>query len=124
MQHIALQHASMHHTALQHAALHRATLSPPRLLRSFGVLMWEIFSFGENPYPGIANDQVHRKLTQGVRLERPSDCSTDAYKVMHTCWKMDPDVSEQASNPAQKLCSVTLPLIPRIRKVIDRWYAL
>jgi hypothetical protein len=57
--------------------------------------MWEIFSFGSHPYQGIDNNRVHLNLTKGVRLERPEGCSTDAYKVMHTCWKMDPDVSQQ-----------------------------
>jgi len=32
---------------------------------SFGVLLWEIFSFGAQPYPGLTNSQAREKVDEG-----------------------------------------------------------
>ena len=43
---------------------------------SFGVLLWEIFTFGDTPYPTIKQiDILPRFLHQGYRMERPENCS-------------------------------------------------
>lgn len=53
--------------------LYILTLS--NLLRSYGVLLWEIFTFGNQPYPGRNNQEVLQFVTGGGRLEKPENCS-------------------------------------------------
>ena len=41
---------------------------------SFGMVMWEIFSLGQNPYPGIQNADMKAHLVAGGRPEQPEMC--------------------------------------------------
>ncbi|CAB4007377.1 partial [Paramuricea clavata] len=41
---------------------------------SFGILLWEIFSLGGTPYPGMYVNEVHHYLLQGKRMEPPIHC--------------------------------------------------
>ncbi len=57
---------------------------------SFGVVLWELFSRGMIPYPGMENSEVIRKITNGVRLEKPRDCPNEVYDLMLKCWAEKP----------------------------------
>lgn len=40
---------------------------------SFGILMWELFSLGDSPYPGMdADDQLIMRIHDGYRMARPA----------------------------------------------------
>ncbi|GMT27316.1 hypothetical protein PFISCL1PPCAC_18613, partial [Pristionchus fissidentatus] len=57
---------------------------------SFGVVLWELFSNGENPYAGIRNDQLYDKLTMdGFRLPCPLACPSNIYHKMLECWSIN-----------------------------------
>jgi serine/threonine protein kinase len=57
---------------------------------SFGVLCWELFSLGANPYPGIPIDEhFHRRLQNGYRMERPHCCPVAVHELMSNCWQTD-----------------------------------
>ncbi|GFX61584.1 vascular endothelial growth factor receptor 1 [Trichonephila clavipes] len=59
---------------------------------SFGILMWEFFTLGRNPYPGIEIDEeFYKKLSAGYRMERPDYCPEDVYHIMQDCWLANPD---------------------------------
>ena len=59
---------------------------------SFGVLMWEIFSFGYQPYFGIENDRVLGGVIGGtLRLQCPPGCPTVVFALMGRCWEKGPD---------------------------------
>ena len=42
--------------------------------RSYGVLLWEIMTLGNQPYPGRINQEVLQYVTGGGRLDRPERC--------------------------------------------------
>lgn len=45
---------------------------------SFGILLWEFFSMGETPYPGIEVDErLYQKLLEGYRMESPQFASRE-----------------------------------------------
>uniref|UniRef100_A0AAR2KA78 receptor protein-tyrosine kinase n=2 Tax=Pygocentrus nattereri TaxID=42514 RepID=A0AAR2KA78_PYGNA len=58
---------------------------------SFGVLLWEIFSLGASPYPGLNMDEefCHR-LKQGTRMRAPEYSTPEIYNIMLTCWEKNP----------------------------------
>ncbi|XP_050950695.1 megakaryocyte-associated tyrosine-protein kinase isoform X2 [Labeo rohita] len=57
---------------------------------SYGVLLWEIFSFGRQPYPKMSVSEVRERVDQGYRMESPDECPPDVYSIMMSCWEMDP----------------------------------
>ena len=46
---------------------------------SYGVLVWEIMSLGQQPYPARTNHEVLQFLKDGGRLEKPDKCPDDMY---------------------------------------------
>ncbi|XP_031622043.1 ALK tyrosine kinase receptor isoform X2 [Contarinia nasturtii] len=58
---------------------------------SFGILLWEVFSMGLMPYPGLPNRVVMELVTGGGRLDAPHSCSADIYTLMSMCWNPVPD---------------------------------
>lgn len=57
---------------------------------SFGILMWEIFSLGASPYPGVKTHELVRLLRQGERLDHPQFASLEIYRLMRDCWEENP----------------------------------
>uniref|UniRef100_A0A673MRM4 Inactive tyrosine-protein kinase 7-like n=1 Tax=Sinocyclocheilus rhinocerous TaxID=307959 RepID=A0A673MRM4_9TELE len=58
---------------------------------SFGVLMWEVFSFGELPYAELADDKVLEALQEGkLKLSPPPGCPSRVFKLMVRCWAASP----------------------------------
>ena len=58
---------------------------------SLGVLLWEIFSFGYQPYYGRDNEQVIGGILQGsLSLECPPLCPRSVFRLMLRCWERNP----------------------------------
>uniref|UniRef100_A0A8C4H2G5 Vascular endothelial growth factor receptor 3 n=1 Tax=Dicentrarchus labrax TaxID=13489 RepID=A0A8C4H2G5_DICLA len=58
---------------------------------SFGVLLWEIFSLGASPYPGVQIDEDFcKRLKDGVRMRAPETASPEIYGIMLACWHGEP----------------------------------
>ncbi|CAD7003841.1 fibroblast growth factor receptor homolog 1 [Ceratitis capitata] len=60
---------------------------------SYGVLLWEIMTFGEQPYPNIMSaEELYSYLITGQRMEKPARCSLNIYMLMRQCWHFDANV--------------------------------
>ncbi|XP_064125296.1 fibroblast growth factor receptor 2 isoform X6 [Loxodonta africana] len=57
---------------------------------SFGVLMWEIFTLGGSPYPGIPVEELFKLLKEGHRMDKPANCTSELYMMMRDCWHAVP----------------------------------
>ncbi|XP_054851926.1 vascular endothelial growth factor receptor kdr-like isoform X2 [Eublepharis macularius] len=58
---------------------------------SFGVLLWEIFSLGASPYPGVQIDEDFcRRLKEGTRMRLPEYSTPEIYQTMLDCWHRVP----------------------------------
>ncbi|KAG7468170.1 hypothetical protein MATL_G00140050 [Megalops atlanticus] len=57
---------------------------------SFGVILWEIFTYGKQPWFQLANNEVIECITQGRVLERPRVCPKEVYDIMLGCWQREP----------------------------------
>lgn len=58
---------------------------------SYGVTLWEMFSFGKQPYGDMKGIEAIQIVESGKRLERPEDCPDEIYQVMLDCWAYNPD---------------------------------
>ncbi|XP_019856981.1 PREDICTED: fibroblast growth factor receptor-like [Amphimedon queenslandica] len=61
---------------------------------SFGITVWEVFNGGKTPYGGFSPTCVKTMISDGYRLEAPSNsaCNDDIYqKTMLKCWERDPN---------------------------------
>ncbi|XP_062868458.1 NT-3 growth factor receptor [Trichomycterus rosablanca] len=57
---------------------------------SFGVIMWEIFTYGKQPWFQLSNNEVIDCITQGRVLDRPRLCPKEVYDLMLGCWQREP----------------------------------
>lgn len=86
---------------------------------SFGVVLWEIFTYGKQPWYQLSNTEVSKWgkqdgnrppqgypeqgipspslflqaiecITQGRELERPRTCPSEVYAIMQSCWHREP----------------------------------
>ncbi|XP_062538057.1 proto-oncogene tyrosine-protein kinase ROS isoform X2 [Armigeres subalbatus] len=58
---------------------------------AFGVLLWEIMTLGQQPYPARNNVEVLHYVRDGGRLGRPQDCPEELYQLMLKCWSYSPE---------------------------------
>ncbi|XP_071806060.1 ephrin type-B receptor 1-B-like isoform X3 [Asterias amurensis] len=56
---------------------------------SYGIVMWEIMSYGERPYWNWPNQDVIRAVEKGYRLPPPMDCPEALHQLMLDCWQKD-----------------------------------
>uniref|UniRef100_A0A8C8CP28 Receptor protein-tyrosine kinase n=1 Tax=Oncorhynchus tshawytscha TaxID=74940 RepID=A0A8C8CP28_ONCTS len=59
---------------------------------SYGVTVWEMMSYGAEPYSAMRPQEVPDLLEKGERLSQPPICTIDVYMVMVKCWMIDENV--------------------------------
>uniref|UniRef100_G3P3B4 Receptor protein-tyrosine kinase n=1 Tax=Gasterosteus aculeatus aculeatus TaxID=481459 RepID=G3P3B4_GASAC len=59
---------------------------------SYGVTVWEMMSFGAEPYASVQPQEVPSLLEKGERLSQPHICTIDVYMVMVKCWMIDENI--------------------------------
>ncbi|XP_053421951.1 macrophage colony-stimulating factor 1 receptor [Nycticebus coucang] len=58
---------------------------------SYGILLWEIFSLGLNPYPGIlVNSKFYKLVKDGYQMAQPVFAPKNIYSIMQACWALEP----------------------------------
>ena len=56
---------------------------------SYGVTIWELFTYGQRPYEFLSAVDVLETLEKGERLSQPEMCTIDVYMIMIKCWMVD-----------------------------------
>uniref|UniRef100_A0A6Q2WWE4 Ephrin type-A receptor 10 n=1 Tax=Esox lucius TaxID=8010 RepID=A0A6Q2WWE4_ESOLU len=56
---------------------------------SFGIVMWEVMSYGERPYWDMANQDVIKAIEDGFRLPAPMNCPPHLHQLMLDCWQKE-----------------------------------
>ena len=57
---------------------------------SFGIVIYEIITYGQFPYPGMTNAEVLEKIPTGYRMGCPRICPDKLYDIMKECWRENP----------------------------------
>ncbi|XP_046850980.1 fibroblast growth factor receptor 4-like [Xenia sp. Carnegie-2017] len=57
---------------------------------SFGIVIWEMLTFGGTPYPSIPLEQLFDFLKNGYRMEPPVNCPQELYDLLMKCWNEEP----------------------------------
>ena len=58
---------------------------------SFGILLYELITYGHFPYPGMNDTEVLERLQKGYCMPCPMDCPELLYKIMRECWRDEAD---------------------------------
>nr|XP_019818965.1 PREDICTED: megakaryocyte-associated tyrosine-protein kinase [Bos indicus] len=70
---------------------------------SFGVLLWEVFSYGRAPYPKMSLKEVSEAVEKGYRMEPPEGCPGSIHALMGSCWEAEPTRRPPFRKLAEKL---------------------
>uniref|UniRef100_A0A8B9CQS8 receptor protein-tyrosine kinase n=1 Tax=Anser brachyrhynchus TaxID=132585 RepID=A0A8B9CQS8_9AVES len=71
---------------------------------SYGVLLWEIFSLGASPYPGVQIDEDFcSRLKEGTRMRAPEQATEEIYQIMMDCWRSNPNERPRFSELVKRL---------------------
>ncbi|XP_057305893.1 fibroblast growth factor receptor 2-like isoform X2 [Hydractinia symbiolongicarpus] len=73
---------------------------------AFGVLLWEIFTLGGSPYPGIPVERLFDLLKSGFRMDKPQVCPSEIYEIMVKCWYENPSNRPSFTDLLQELESL------------------
>ncbi|CAG07681.1 unnamed protein product [Tetraodon nigroviridis] len=97
---------------------------------SYGIVMWEVMSFGERPYWDMSNQDVINAIEQDYRLPPPMDCPSTLHQLMLDCWQKDRNVrprfadivstlDKMIRNPTSLKAIANIPSVPS-QPLLDR----
>ncbi|WAR22012.1 FGFR3-like protein [Mya arenaria] len=70
---------------------------------AYGVLLWEIFTLGGNPYPSVPVEDLFELLRNGHRMDRPPYASHEVYQIMLNCWQQLPALRPTFTDLVQEM---------------------
>ncbi|CAH1782894.1 unnamed protein product [Owenia fusiformis] len=79
---------------------------------SYGVLLWEIFTLGGNPYPSVPVEDLFKLLREGHRMEKPPYCSLEVFNIMLDCWAQQPGYRPTFSDLVENLDRILTLSVP------------
>ncbi|XP_068239049.1 tyrosine-protein kinase RYK-like isoform X1 [Palaemon carinicauda] len=71
-------------------SLTHKVFTPAADVWSWGVLLWEVMTLGQQPYGEIDPFEISAVLRQGVRLAQPINCPDELFQAMTFCWTAAP----------------------------------
>lgn len=84
----------------------------------FGVTLWEMLTFGEEPWIGLNGSEILRKIDrEGERLHQPEACPPQMYQLMLRCWARDPAERPTFSTLKEALTG----MVPSVMKALSRF---
>lgn len=82
----------------------------------FGVTLWEMLTFGEEPWVGLKGSEILRKIDkEGERLHEPEATPPEMYQLMLRCWACDPSERPTFASLRVSLTS----MVPTVMKAIS-----
>ncbi|KAL4220792.1 non-membrane spanning protein tyrosine kinase [Mactra antiquata] len=73
----------------------------------YAVTLWEMFTFGQEPWLGYNGSQILHKIdVEDERLSKPELCPTDIYHLMLQCWSNKPNDRPSFLAIKEFLCEV------------------
>ncbi|CAH1801934.1 unnamed protein product, partial [Owenia fusiformis] len=82
---------------------------------AYGILLWEIVTFGSTPYSGMNGKAVMRLVKSGKVMDRPQHCKSELYNVMVECWSQDAATRPQFSDIVSKMEGILEQETPYLR---------
>ncbi|XP_039372104.1 megakaryocyte-associated tyrosine-protein kinase isoform X2 [Mauremys reevesii] len=70
---------------------------------SYGILLWELFSYGRAPYSRMTLKEVTEMVEKGYRMEAPEECPPSLYALMKSCWETEPGKRPSFKKLTEKL---------------------
>ncbi|XP_065668911.1 vascular endothelial growth factor receptor 1 isoform X2 [Hydra vulgaris] len=86
---------------------------------SYGVLLWEIFSLGAAPYPGLPLEELFSFLEDGHRMASPEHCPESVYEIMLDCWRKSPYDRPLFSQIGERLSNILKQNVSGVNAYID-----
>ena len=74
---------------------------------SFGVVLHEIITYGDLPYPGWTNKLVLKRIQEGYRMPQPLGCPDKLYEIMCACWSENAVSRPSFGSLQQQLCELS-----------------
>ncbi|XP_013857704.1 receptor-type tyrosine-protein kinase FLT3 [Austrofundulus limnaeus] len=72
---------------------------------AYGILLWEIFSLGVTPYPGVKVDPTfYAMIERGFKMECPYYANDSVYNIMRKCWALNPSDRPSFSKLVSFMC--------------------
>lgn len=72
-------------------SINYGTFSHASDIWSYGITLWEMFSYGEPPYGEMTGAEVLDMIeNNNFRLDKPPGCPNSIYQVMLSCWNLEP----------------------------------
>uniref|UniRef100_A0A8C5R727 Tyrosine-protein kinase n=1 Tax=Leptobrachium leishanense TaxID=445787 RepID=A0A8C5R727_9ANUR len=84
-------------------AIARGKFSTKSDVWAFGILVYEVYTFGQMPYKDMTNQEVAMKVDRGYRLPQTSNCSPQIYGLMMECWHKKAEDRPSFHDIVQKL---------------------
>ncbi|XP_072457020.1 tyrosine-protein kinase ZAP-70 [Notamacropus eugenii] len=86
---------------------------------SYGVTMWEAFTYGQKPYKKMKGPEVIKFIEEGKRMDRPPECPPDMYTLMKDCWIYKWEDRPNFSDVEQRIRTYYYSLASKAEEVLD-----
>jgi hypothetical protein len=68
--------------------------------------VWEVYSLGTSPYPGVPNYEILEYLQAGHRLRKPKLCPDQIFAIVEKCWQWKSSSRPSISDLREELCRI------------------